>query len=72
MERVSLALRFHLITTGCLSFGNMHLKAKKQLSNVKARKASLIAFFLFIVFSFCCISPAGGQEGFRMSLIRNS
>lgn len=44
-------LQFHLMMKGCLFFGNMQLKAKKQLSNVKARKASLITFFLVCLFS---------------------
>lgn len=45
----SCSLRFHLIRQRCLLFGNMCLKAKKQLSNVKARKASLITFFFFFL-----------------------
>lgn len=45
-------LQFHLMVKGCLLFGNMQLKAKKQLSNVKARKGSLITFFLVWVFFF--------------------
>lgn len=69
-------LQFHLMVKGCLLFGNMQLKAKKQLSNVKARKGSLITFFLvwgFFFFPFfLCTPPAGGWGHLRTSLIRKS
>lgn len=58
---------------GLAYFGNVHLKAKKQLSSVKARRG--LYNYLFSVFFF--FSSAVSHQlvvgmGFRMILVRKS